>query len=497
MTRRPPRASTAILAATAALAACATPRTRGSAGSRDATAATTTANPVEAPRPQPWTLGDSIGLHVKFAEGQPESELAMLSDLGVRWARDSVGWRDIEPVAGSYRPFPAAFERRLAYYREHGIGLVFLLVFANDAAYPPTPTEPLRSVDPVRFGRYAVKIARRLEAEGVRFVLEIWNEPNNFAIRELAGGAWNGAPPSPWVAHYVRMVGEATRQVKAMDPSIVLLDDADMWILHYRYIEAGLPAALDAFAFHPYTRHQPTATTVAWYPPERATVDPDTPWVQPFAVVDDDSSFESAVRRLRDAGARALGSPPQMWITEWGWMLGDPGPTAALDEETIAAFLTRAYVVAADAGVRAVCWFSSEDRSDGAWGLIANDGRRRRAYYALRALSRQLADYVFVRRAAGGGHRTAGAQAFLFCKPGGSCTLVAWDMDHPAGRLRLSGALETSSVADLWGAPVSVARSGDGSATISVGAAPVYIRGLAYSATSAAEFPAFVERSFE
>ena len=125
-------------------------------------------------------FGDSVGLNVKFSQGQPMSELPLLKQLGVKWVRDSVDWPVMEPEAGKYADFPPAFRERLIYYRENGIGVVFGLWYANAKAYPNTPDNPHHSVDAVAYGHYAAAMARALRASGVRFVLEVWNEPHNF-----------------------------------------------------------------------------------------------------------------------------------------------------------------------------------------------------------------------------------------------------------------------------------------------------------------------------
>jgi hypothetical protein len=482
------------LAVGAVFVACANPSAQATPNTGTTVAAPGARKPNAAARA---LFGESIGLHVKFNEGEPESDLLALDDLGVRWVRDSVPWHKMEPSPGDFRDFPPEFARRLTFYRDHGIGLVFILAFANDVAYPRTAAEPFRSIDPALYARYAVQVAERLRKAGVRFVLEIWNEPHHFTVRDVAGGNWNGAPPSPWVAHYVRMVGEVTRRIKAFDPSIVLLDDDDMWVLHYRFLEAGLPAKLDGFAFHPYTRHQPSASASSWFPPEHTAIAADTPWVRPFVAVDADSSFESAVRRLRDAGTRSLASPPQMWVTEWGFKLGDDSSDGTLDESLVAAYLPRAYILAANAGVRTVCWFSSEDRNDGPWGLIDNDGHRRKPYYALRTLTRQLGELSFVGRVAGFGHRTAGPQAFLFCRANVSCTLVAWSIGDRAARIRLGGPLSGASAVDFLGEPMAPGANSDGAPTLSIDRSPVYFTGLPGRTTASSTFTHTIESLFE
>jgi hypothetical protein len=412
------------------------------------------------------SFGDTIGLNVQFALGEPESDVTMLADLGVRWVRDGVMWHELEPSPGAFRLFPGAFARRLEYYKAHDIGVVFLLAYENKVAYPQTPRDPLRPIDPVAFGRYASEVARQLRVTGVRFVLEIWNEPSNFTVRKLAGGAWNGTPPSPWVDAYVRIVNETVAAVKSVDPAITVLDDDDMWLLHYRFLQVGLSPRLDGFAFHPYNH----------FGPERAAVGPDSEWAKPFQIVDQDSSFESAVVRLRDAGAKHLAVPPQMWITEWGWKLGDEGPAGPIAEDTVVAFLPRAYVMASNARVRATLWFALRDWVDGPWGLITKEGRKRSSYFAFQALTRQLGELRLVRQVIGADHKAAGHQAFLFCAvPQTDCKLVVWTIDLAPVRLRLVGPLAAAVVVDALGSELRPSIDSDGSHSVPIGQAPVYV----------------------
>jgi hypothetical protein len=452
------------------VASCSGARTPGRFAASDQPSAKTSARTLRADAAAAeGPFEETVGLNVKFSQGEPEGDLPMLQDLGVRWVRDGVLWPELEPAPGRFRPFPADFARRLDYYRAHGIGVMFLLAYGNAAAYPPSPDDPLHPIDPVAFGRYAVEVARQLRGAGVRFVLEIWNEPHNFAIRPLAGGTWNGTPPSPWVDAYVKIVREAVDRVAELDPTIPLLDDEDVWVLHYRFLQAGLPTGLHGFAFHPYTG----------FAPERAAMGPDTDWAKPFVLVDADSSFESAVRRLREAGAARLATAPELWATEWGWRLGDRGPTGPITEDTVAAYLPRAYILAVNAGVRATFWFSSRDSVDGPMGLTTNDGQKRKAYFALRALTRQLDGTHLVEHVIGADHRVSGCQAFLFCsQPLATCKLVVWTADGPSRRLRLAGPLASAIVADTIGADVPAALDREGSRRVPVGPAPIYVRGL-------------------
>lgn len=295
-------------------------------------------SPTQAATPG-GTFGETVGLNVKYSQGEPQSDLPMLKELGVKWVRDGVSWPELEPVAGQYAPFSAAFEERLKFYKANKIGIVFLLAYENTKAYPDTPENPHHSLNARAFGGYAVEAAKRLKASGVRFVLEVWNEPHNFTIAKQLGGEWNAKLPSPWVDHYVNMVSEAVSQVKAYDPQVKLLDDDDMWIIHYWYLEKGLPKNLDGFAFHPYAGGSSG--------PEMAAVGQDTGWTKPFVVTDADRSFSSAVRRLREQGLAKMGKSPALWATEWGWGIGEKAPytlltpDAKITEDAVAAYVPR------------------------------------------------------------------------------------------------------------------------------------------------------------
>ena len=411
-------------------------------------------------------LGDMVGLNVKFSQGQPMHDLPELKDLGVRWVRDGVSWAEFEPQPGRYpAAFTGDFAARLAYYKANHIGVVFLLAYQNDKAYPDTPQQPHRQYDADAYGRYAAAVARLLKASGVRFVLEIWNEPHNFGLAKAFGGTWNGKPPAPWLDHYVEMVKAAVADVKAVDPKITLLDDDDMWVIHYWFLEKGLPPALDGFAFHPYAAL-----------PERAAVDQNTDWVKPFTAVDADGSFTSAVRRLRDAGRRKLGHAPQLWATEWGWETGGKSPSGPLTEDTIAAYVPRAFILADAAGVSALCWFSSEDSVDGPMGLEDNAGVKRKQYAAFKMLTRQLGAWTLVRQVSGRDHPTSGLQAYLFRGPGGY-KLAAWNIDGPAPAVIAGKSGTLHAVDDLGSSrtPVAVRR---GQTAFLLGQGPLYIAGV-------------------
>jgi hypothetical protein len=421
------------------------------------------------------TFGEGIGLCVKFSQGQPLKDLVLLKDLGVRWVRDSDAWARVERAPGKYE-FSAALQERLAFYRQNNIAVVFILAYDNKSAYPPTPADPCRNINPEAFGRYAGAAARLLRESGVRFVLEIWNEPHNFVLGKQLGGPWHGAPPCPWLDHYLKMVTEAARQVKAFDPTIQLLSDEDCTIIHYRLLEAGLPRELDGLAFHPYLSRRNTN-------PEIAKEGYGAAWERPFTLTDADHSFRSMVRRLREQGEAKLGKTPELWITEFGCPVQEnvnanvTFELGGTSEEGLAAILVRAFIGAEAAGVKVMTWFSFWDGPDGPMGLLARDGHKRKSYYAFETMSRQLGDYTLVRQVAGGGHPTTGVQAYLFRK-GGDWKLVTWAVDGPTRTLALTGALREAQATDVLSGTVNAGKDSAGVRQLELGMSPFYLSGV-------------------
>ena len=418
------------------------------------------------PASAPGTFGETIGLCVKFTQGEPISQLPELEDLGVKWVRLDVAWSRMEPEPGNYLPsFPADVQKQISYCKDHHIGIDFILAYSNPKAYPDTPENPHNRYNAAALGKYAVAMAKLLEAAGVRFVLEIWNEPHN-DLQKPFGGNWQGKLPSPWVDQYVSMVKETVAAVHAYNPKITLLDQDDMWICHYWFLEKGLPADLDGISFHPYSPM-----------PEITGVLPDTDWCQPFTVVDEDGSYVSAVRRLRDQGKLKLGHTPQMWVTERGWETGGKSAHGPITEDTIAAYVPRSFIESYAAGVKVNVWFSSYDGPDGPMGLTDNQGRHRKQYFSFKTMTRELSASTLVRQVAGMEDRVAGLQAYLFHAPDGY-KLAAWNIDGTAPALLSSTGDSHLNAVDDVGKPVSLPAAVGGVRHLSLGIAPIYISGV-------------------
>ena len=384
--------------------------------------ATPTVTPL-LPLPNAATLfGDMVGLGVKFQQGQPLTELPALVDLGVKWIRSDVWFADFNATTGVFAP-NSTVQAMAAFCAANNIGFVALL--------------QIGSFDPVVFARFSVEVAKYLKTTGARFVIELGNEPHNSGLAAQFGGSWQGAGPAAWLVQYVALVNASVQALKALDPAIKMLSDDDMWIVSYWMLQAGLSTGLTGMAFHPYPggADRPEQTAVQW----------NTDWCAPFQVVDADSSFGSAVRRLRAQGLAKLGHNPELWATEMGFNQAG----GAAREALVASLVPRAFILASESGIDTLCWFSAQDGPDGPMGLKDNLLVKRPSYNAFKTMTQQLSAYKRAVRIAGAAHSLVGIQAFVL-DGATDRKVVVWTADSTTVSAR-SPAPISSAVVDVFG----------------------------------------------
>jgi len=424
-------------------------------------------NPKLGFAPLPIKFGEAVGLVVHFNQGETLNHLENLKDLGVKWVRDEEGWAGVEKKKGEY-VWPEKRLKRLKFYKENGIGVIFAVTYAaNKNVYPDDP------YNPEGFGGYAVATAKVHKEAGVEVVLEIFNEPHNFGLAKKYGGSVYGEPNCPWIDHYIKMANEAIKQVKAYDPSIKLLTDEDVWSCHYWYLEGNLDKRTDGYAIHPYTHH-------GYGPgPERSSYPQN---LAGWTIMDEDNSSRSLMRRLRAQYTEKLGHPAEMYITEWGHPVGGKGykKGVKVTEDDVAAYLPRIYINGFAAGAKVVCWHVSQDMGDGPFGLIRNDQTKRKTYYSLKALVEQLGDYQMIKQIAGLDNTTTGIQAYLFEGDAGY-KLAIWNIEGPVEVAFDSGYNSPLRVYDHFGKSLPIRFAKDGPPILTLDKAPIYIEGVGES----------------
>lgn len=329
-----------------------------------------------------------FGLNVKYVQGEPFDQSAkdMLLELRVKWVRDAESWNTMQVGQGVLAAdFTPAFKARLQFYKDNNIGVMFFGVY-NAAVYSDDPAYANDRLPAVPYGDYMLKCAQLLKASGVKFVMEVWNEPRTFFVLPWYGGQWNGAEPSPWLDHYVEMANQTVAKIKAFDPSISVIVQDDLYVTHYWYLENNNPTLdprANGSSIHPYTNGPMDWTPFA----------ADTNWtLGPWGtIVDADQTTTSAMRKLRERWQLKSGHQPDLWITEIGWSQGD-----AASADKAAKYLPRAFMTSAASGLKGLFWFSSIDRTDGPMGLRMNDGTKRPAYIAWKTMVQQLGGHEFI-----------------------------------------------------------------------------------------------------
>jgi len=424
-------------------------------------------NPELGFAPLPMKFGETVGLVVHFDQGETLKNLNDLKNLGVKWVRDNLNWSSCEKKKGDYI-LPERRKRRLKFYKENGISVILLAEGANPKVYPGD------KYNPKGYGAFVAAAARLHKEAGVEFVIEIKNEPHNFGLMKHFGGKWYGSKDCAWIDHYIKMANEAIKQVKAYDSNIKLMTDEDVWTCHYWYLEGNLDKRLDAFAIHPYTFHGYSSG------PEEAHFGQGSEgWMKDWTIIDDDRSMRSLMRRLKAQYMEKLGHPAEMYITEWGHPVGGKGfkKGTKMSEDDIAAYLPRAYMSGAAAGARVTCWHVSQDMGDGPMGLIRNDLTKRKTYYALKNMVKQLGDYQMVKQIVGADNSTTGIQAYLFEGDAGY-KLIAWNIGAPVKVEFLSGSSAPLRTYNNLGKSIPLRFAKDGPPILSLGMAPIYIEGI-------------------
>jgi hypothetical protein len=112
----------------------------------------------------------------------------------------------------------------------------------------------------------------------------------------------------------------------------------------------------------------------------------------PYGGLEENEADSGGVRAVaaQEAVERAvLGAVPAVYITEYGFDLGECGmPVGACSQAEQATKLTAAYrAFLADPHVEGIWWYQSHDDSSGEWGYMNNDGSTRPAFAALSAIA--------------------------------------------------------------------------------------------------------------
>jgi hypothetical protein len=352
------------------------------------------------PRPDapPDLLGDEpvvqlfnspdYGIHL-FMWWKPDTalrDLGLVQDMGFTWVKQKFAWREIEGIQkGEFDWFRTDFI--VDYVEQAGLNLLVRLdqqpFWAEPADNPYQTNQP--PGDYQDFADYCGAVATRYRGRIQAY--QVWNEPN--LSRE-----WGLRPPNP--AEYTELLRVCYEAIKAADPAAIVIS-AGLAPTGTSSPEAmpdtdflrGMYAAGAADYFDVLGLNAPGYGAPPELDPAEAERDPQYGGGRWFAF-----------RHVEDMRALMVAEgdgAKQVAILEMGWTLDQVNPEYAwyaVDEQTQADYLVRAYQYAADhwqpwIGVMTTIYIAdwewrAETHEQWWWSIVLPDGTPRLAYYALR-----------------------------------------------------------------------------------------------------------------
>jgi len=243
-----------------------------------------------------------IGTIYPFEHGALPECLELIAQAGIKWNRAGVRFVSEKTDLGNLpaRIMPG-YDTYLENLRKNGIQLVCLL--RGD----PSNFEYTRE-----YWKRAVTI---LTPFGVKH-FETDNEPNG-RPQHYGEGSWNMWDPvrkevSPWIKNWVEFTNVSAAAIKEANPEAFVIAGAGFTLVSHRALETGLlNEDVDAISDHPYN----------WA---------NMPEIVPFggehffkrdgiSVADDEHTYVSQMRMLKEKTVKAGRPELGIWQTEWGF----------------------------------------------------------------------------------------------------------------------------------------------------------------------------------
>ena len=271
-----------------------------------------------APAPRPAAPG-FFDYGIQFDPGNIDESVSGISDLGIRWAKWQVQWKDFEGGGPGQRNWPDDVVDRLS---GRGIQLLASIVKAPQWARGGNPDMSVEGppADPNTYasfvGEFAARYCGRVQA------IEVWNEQNLHY-------EWGNEKLD--AARYVRLLAAAYRAIKAACPSMIVVSGAptptganppaairDTTYLEQMY-RAGLRNYSDAIGVHPSGYgNPPDARYQDW---QAGT------YGQASHVSDPSFYFRNTMEQYRNIMVKYGDGNKRLWPTEFGWASsGSPQP---------------------------------------------------------------------------------------------------------------------------------------------------------------------------
>lgn len=277
---------------------------------------TATARPVvaAAPAPQPVANpGFGYGVQAHMLGNDKNRVASSIVGMGFGWVKQQVEWRDIERSKGSYDW--GGLDEVVNVANSKGIRVMFSVLRSPAWASAHADSPPRNFND---YGDFVGALAARYKGKGMAY--EAWNEQN--LKRE-----WHEY--SIDACKYVELLKIAYTRIKAADPSAVVVagaltptgvNDPNIAIDDRTYLQqmygCGIRGWFDALGAHPSGFNNPP--DVDW----RSYSDPARPSFKGHPSF----FFKATMEDYRNIMvANGDGGRP-IWITEFGWAVGQPLP---------------------------------------------------------------------------------------------------------------------------------------------------------------------------
>jgi hypothetical protein len=341
-------------------------------------------------------IEDSIfGTGIKFPGWADHREmLPLMEETGFKWLRGGVNWYRVEQEKGVLE-IPAADRAWIDAAHERGFKFAWVLAYQNNFY-------PMKDFDAFLegFARYSAFMAEEFKDEVHAW--EIWNEPSNFFMRPAFGGSWNAkeGAETPWLQRYADLVVASARAIRAVDPDAVILAGDINYPNNYHLLdilkERGATDLLDGLILHVYTFRVPPEVQ-PWGGPKMDERDG-------VVVVDDDHSYESMLRRIREKMREVGMKNTDLYITETGYT-SEPNDKDSgdrmqmgLSPDAQAKYLARTFLMNKAFGVKASILYDFYDHGniypqghqERGFGIILGkerDYQKKPAWYALRNIA--------------------------------------------------------------------------------------------------------------
>lgn len=424
------------------------------------------------------------------SEAEAAALVGIAGPAGARWTREEICW-----ACWGQEEENRFYDRRLGMLADAGIGIIGMLLTTPKeyrdpgcVAHARATNQPeywCQPTDMDAYARWAARVVERYDADGHRdapgsprvAAWEIWNEPD-------MDGTWL---PRADPGAYAQMLRKAHDAIKAADPTALVLnggvyvfDGVGQGGFMDRVVELAGWDSFDVLSIHPWL--------IDHAPDDPSLINP----IERF-----DVTVPGRINLAKRWAARGGGKP--VWVTEVGWSTcgGACAPHFAKSEEQQADYMVRTFVLAAAAGVEHVSYFQLEDKFGGGqqpWGpaaILYDNLSPKPAYLAYGTMVAQLQFASY--QGTGPAHRQGVVANHRFALADGGMVDVLWTI---SGQRSVELPLNVGQSAALVERDGAERALGGGSARLTVGERPVYVRQVTGAARAFAETGQSVRGAF-